>query len=219
MVKKKNLFRTAAALLMTAMVLLSCAGCVVIGSRKPIATIVFSNGAEATIRLYPNKAPNTVDNFIKLANSGFYDGSPIHRIVEYVLVQMGSPANSEETDAGYYIKGEFADNGFVKDDLTFDEGILGMARLAADEDDKRFYNTGSSQFFIMLEPKASMDGKYTAFGKVITGMSDIVAISKMDVDDNDHPRDEIYIVSLRVDCYDYKPNEPKTIDKSSVNLY
>ena len=219
MAKRKNLFRMATALFMTVVVLLSCAGCAVIGSRKPIATIVFSNGTEATIRLYPNKAPNTVDNFIKLANSGFYDGSPVHRIVEYVLVQMGGPANSEESDAGYYIKGEFADNGFVKDNLIFNEGIVGMARLAADEDDKKFYNTGSSQFFIMLEPKASMDGKYCAFGKVITGMSDIVAISKMDVDDNDYPRDEIYIVSLRVNCYDYKPNEPKTIDKSSVDIY
>ena len=219
MAKRKNLFRMAAALVMTAVVLLSCAGCVVIGNRKPIATIVFSNGTEATFRLYPNKAPNTVNNFIKLANSGFYDGSPVHRIKEYVLIQMGAPANSDETDAGYYIKGEFADNGYVKDDLTFDEGILGMARLANDEDDKKFYDTGSSQFFIMLEPKASMDGKYTAFGKVITGMTDIVAISKMDVDENEHPRDEIYIVSLRVECYDYKPSEPKTIDKSKVNLY
>ena len=219
MTKRKNLFRMAAALVMTVVVLLSCAGCVVIGSRKPIATLVFSNGAEVTIRLYPNKAPNTVDNFIKLANSGFYDGSPVHRIKEYVLIQMGAPANSEERDAGYYIKGEFADNGFVKDNLVFNEGIVGMARLANDENDKKFYNTGSSQFFIMLEPKASMDGKYTAFGKVITGMSDIVAISKMDVDADEYPRDEIYIVSCRVDCYDYKPNEPKTIDKSSIDLY
>ena len=219
MAKNKTLLRMAAALFMTVAVLLSCAGCVVIGSRKPIATLVFSNGAEVTIRLYPNKAPNTVDNFIKLANSGFYDGSPVHRIVEYVLVQMGGPADSSESDAGYYIKGEFADNGYVKDNLIFNEGIVGMARLADDEDDKKFYNTGSSQFFIMLEPKASMDGKYAAFGKVITGMTDIVAISKMDVDDNDYPRDEIYIVSCRVNCYDYKPNEPKTIDKSSVNLY
>ncbi len=220
MCKKKNLFRIAALLLMTAAVFLSCTACVVIGSRKPIATIVFSNGVEATVRLYPDKAPNTVNNFIKLANSGFYDGSPVHRIVEYVLIQMGKPGNSEETDAGYYIKGEFADNGYVKDNLTFNEGILGMARLASEDgDDKKFYNTGSSQFFIMLEPKASMDGKYTAFGKVVTGMSDIVAISKMDVDDNDEPRDEIYIVSLRVDCYDYKPSEPKTLTKESQKLY
>ena len=78
MAKRKDWLRMAAALFMTAVVLLSCAGCVVIGNRKPIATLLFSNGAEVTIRLYPNKAPNTVDNFIKLANSGFYDGSPVH---------------------------------------------------------------------------------------------------------------------------------------------
>ena len=220
--KKTILTRIAAVVFMTALMLTLCSGCVVIGDRKPIATMLLSNGAEVTIRLYPDKAPNTVNNFIKLANSGFYDGSTIHRIVEYVLVQMGMPANSEETDAGYYIKGEFAQNGYVKNDMIFDEGIVGMARLGqanGSADDKKYYNTGSSQFFIMLEPKATMDGLYTIFGKVITGMTDIVAVSKMDTDENDYPRDEIYIQSLRVNCYDYKPSEPKTISKDSVNLY
>ena len=216
---KTKLLRLAALSLLTAMVLAMLAGCVVIGERKPICTILFSNGSEVRIRLYPDKCPNTVNNFIKLCNSGFYDGSTVHRILEYVLVQMGMPAGGEETDAGYYIKGEFTANGHSKGDLTFAKGIVGMARLSDDSESKKFYDTASSQFFIMLEPKESMDVYYAAFGKVISGMDDIVAISKMDVDANNYPRDEIYIVSARVDCYDYKPGEPKTIDKKKVNLY
>ncbi len=216
---KTKILRMAALMLLTAILISVLGGCVVIGERKPICTIQFSNGAEVRIRLYPDKCPNTVNNFIKLCNSGFYDGSTVHRILEYVLVQMGMPADSEETDAGYYIKGEFTANGHSKGDLTFAKGIVGMARLSDDNESKQFFNTASSQFFIMLEPKAAMDGYYAAFGKVISGMEEIIKISKMDVDANNYPRDEIYIVSARVDCYDYKPGEPKTIDKKSVNLY
>ncbi len=210
---KTKLLRLAALALLTAILATMLGGCVVIGDRKPICTILFSNGSEVRIRLYPDKCPNTVNNFIKLCNSGFYDGSPVHRILEYVLVQMGMPAGGEETDAGYYIKGEFTANGHSKGNLTFAKGIVGMARLSDDNESKKFYDTASSQFFIMLEPKESMDGYYAAFGKVISGMDDIIAISKMDVDANNYPRDEIYIVSARVDCYDYKPGEPKTIAK------
>ena len=210
---KTRLLRLAALVLLTAILATMLSGCVVIGDRKPICTILFSNGSEVRIRLYPDKCPNTVNNFIKLCNSGFYDGSPVHRILEYVLVQMGMPAGGEETDAGYYIKGEFTANGHSKGNLAFAKGIVGMARLSDDNESKKFYDTASSQFFIMLEPKESMDGYYAAFGKVISGMDDIIAISKMDVDANNYPRDEIYIVSARVDCYDYKPGEPKTIAK------
>ena len=210
---KTRLLRLAALALLTAILATMLGGCVVIGDRKPIWTILFSNGSEVRIRLYPDKCPNIVNNFIKLCNSGFYDGSPVHRILEYVLVQMGMPAGGEETDAGYYIKGEFTANGHSKGNLTFAKGIVGMARLSDDNESKKFYDTASSQFFIMLEPKESMDGYYAAFGKVISGMDDIIAISKMDVDANNYPRDEIYIVSARVDCYDYKPGEPKTIAK------
>ncbi len=216
---KSRLLRLAAWMLLTVTLLVSLSGCVVIGDRKPICTIVFSNGSEVRIRLYPDKCPNTVNNFIKLCNSGFYDGSTVHRILEYVLIQMGMPGSSEETDAGYYIKGEFTANGHSKGDLTFAKGIVGMARLSDENESKKFFDTASSQFFIMLEPKQTMDGYYAAFGKVISGMEDVIAISKMDVDANNYPRDEIYIVSARVECYDYKPGEPKTIDKKSVNLH
>ena len=211
--------RVPALLLSLALILALFTGCVVIGERKPICTLTFSDGGEVRFRLYPDKCPNTVNNFIKLCNSGFYDGSPVHRIQEYVLVQMGMPADSKETDAGSYIKGEFSANGHSKGNLTFAKGIVGMARLSTDGESKEYYNTASSQFFFMLEPKASMDGYYAAFGKVITGMDEIIAISKMDTDANDAPRDEIYIVSARVECYDYKPSEPKTLEKTSVHIY
>lgn len=210
---KNRLLRLTAVLLLGAALLALCSGCVVIGERKPICTLTFSNGGEVRIRLYPDKCPNTVNNFIQLCNSGFYDGSPVHRIVEYVLIQMGTPADSEESDAGYYIKGEFTENNHSKGDLTFAEGVVGMARISPDVADKEYFNTGSSQFFIMLEPKANMDGYYAAFGKVITGMEVVTEISKMDVDEADYPRDDIHIVSARVDCYDYQPGKPKTIDK------
>lgn len=210
---KKSCLRLLAVILLSAALLSLCSGCVVIGDRKPICTLTFSNGGEVRIRLYPDKCPNTVNNFIQLCNSGFYDGSPVHRIVEYVLIQMGKPADSNESDAGYYIKGEFTENNHSKGDLTFAEGIVGMARLSPDEHDKEYFNTGSSQFFIMLEPKANMDGYYAAFGKVITGMDVVTSISKMDTDSDDAPRDDIHIVTARVDCFDYQPSEPKTIKK------
>ncbi len=215
---RNKLIRLSALLLLTALLITALGGCVVIGERKPICTIVFSNGSEVRIRLYPEKCPNTVNNFIKLCNSGFYDGSTVHRILEYVLVQMGMPGNSDETDAGYYIKGEFSANGYSKGDLTFAKGIVGMARLADENESKKYFDTASSQFFIMLEPKQNMDGYYAAFGKVISGMDTIIDISRMDVDENNYPRDDIHIVSARVDCHDYKPGEPKTIDKKDIKL-
>jgi len=217
--KKRMPPRLIPLLLIAALLAVLAGGCVTIGDRKPICTLVFSNGGEVTIRLYPDKCPNTVNNFIELCNSGFYDGSPVHRIVEYVLIQMGKPADSEETDAGYYIKGEFTANRHAGGDLTFESGIVGMARLSDEENSRHFFDTASSQFFIMLEPKENMDGYYAAFGKVVTGMDVITAISKMDVDDANSPRDEIYLVSARVDCHDYKPAAVKKLEMDGTKLY
>lgn len=208
---KKYLIRIVALVVMTAAVLSFTSGCVEIGNRKPIVTVEFSNGKEVKIRLYPDKAPNTVNNFISLINSGFYTGSPVHRIIEYSFIQMGKSADGEN-NAGYYIDGEFKENGFGKNNMTFDEGTVAMARLTGDsEKSKDYFDTASSQFFITLEPKKTMDGLYCIFGKVISGMKYIEQISKMDVDDNDYPRDEIYIKSISVDNYDYNAKEPKKL--------
>jgi len=190
-------------------------GCVMMGERKPIATILFSNGTEITVRLYPNKAPNTVNNFISLANSGFYDGSPVHRIVEYSIVQMGKPADSDAADAGYYIEGEFPNNGYVKNDMLHEKGVLSMARTVSSDGSKAedFYDTASSQFFICVDNETTLNGDYAAFGKIIFGYDEFEKISKMDVDANKAPRDEIYIESVTVELHDYKAKEPKTIEK------
>jgi peptidyl-prolyl cis-trans isomerase B (cyclophilin B) len=187
--KRKRFLSFAALAAMAAMLFSFAAGCVTIGARKPIVTIEFSNGKEVKIRLYPNKAPNTVNNFIALINSGFYDGSPVHRIIEYSFIQMGKSADGSRSDAGYYIEGEFKENGFVKNDMIFEEGTVAMARVTGDsENSKEYFNTASSQFFITLERKTTMDGLYAAFGKVISGMKYVQQISKMDTDEKRLPK-------------------------------
>jgi peptidyl-prolyl cis-trans isomerase B (cyclophilin B) len=209
---KKYIFKLVVIIMLAAAALSFTAGCVTIGDRKPIVTIEFSNGKEIKIRLYPDKAPNTVNNFISLINSGFYDGSPVHRIIEYSFIQMGKPAEDNESNTGYYIEGEFNENGYGKNDMVFEEGTVAMARLTdASEKSKEYFNTASSQFFITLERETTLDGLYAAFGKVISGMKYVQEISKMDVDADNLPRDEIYIESISVETYDYEPKEPKTI--------
>ncbi len=211
--KKRSVLRITALSLIFAAILSFATGCVTVGERKPIASIKFSNGKEIKIRLYPDKAPNTVNNFISLANSGFYDGSPVHRIVEYFVVQMGKPKDSDSGNAGYYIKGEFAENGYSKNDMIFEEGTVGMARQTGTSDkDKDYFNTSSSQFFITVEREFTLDGLYTAFGKVISGMDEVQKISKMDTDENDCPRDELYVESITVETFDYDYKEPKKIE-------
>lgn len=202
-----------ALILMLVLVMSFTAGCVTLGERNPIATVTFSNGKEIKIRLYYDQAPNTVKNFIYLANSGFYDGTPVHRIVEYFVIQMGKPADAlDETTAGYYIKGEFSNNGFSKNTLSHTEGVVSMARTVGEPgNEKDYYNSASCQFFIMLTDKPNLDGDYAAFGKVISGMSDVQKISKMDVDENEAPRDEIYVVSITVDTFGKDYGEPERI--------
>ncbi len=209
---KRSFALRIAAVLLIAALLAAASGCVVIGDRKPICTLTFSNGAVVTIRLYPDKCPNTVNNFIKLCNSGFYDGSPVHRIVEYSIIQMGKNGQTGADNAGYTIKGEFPDNGWVQNDLLHEPGVFSMARtVGMNGDGKEFYDTASSQFFICVDYETTLDGKYAAFGKIIEdGYKDVEKISKMDVDDNKAPRDEIYVVSIRVDTYGKDYGAPKT---------
>ncbi|NLO48149.1 MAG: peptidylprolyl isomerase [Clostridiales bacterium] len=193
--------------------------CMTLGERKPVATLLFSNGNEIQIRLYYNKAPNTVKNFIDLANSGFYDGTPVHRIEEYFIIQMGKSADSpDSSNAGFTIKGEFPNNKYGKNDLPLERGAVAMARVVGTAgEEKDYYNSASTQFFIMLTNKPNLDGDYAVFGKVIRGMDFVDKISKMDVDQNKEPRDEIYVVSIRVDTFgkDYgKPDRIPANDES-----
>jgi len=209
--KAKRLTRAAALLLAAALVILSCAGCVKQGERNPTATIRFSNGVEIVARLYYDKAPNTVKNFISLAQSGFYDGLKIYRVVRYALVQMGDPNNDGTGNAGYYIKGEFANNGYKKNDLSHVQGTLSMARLGSANNDAAYYDTGSSSFFITVADRTSLDGDYAAFGRIIRGLDDFVKLGRLEVDDNHMPLDEITIESITIDTYGRDLGEPKTI--------
>ena len=126
----------------------------------PVATIKVKDFGTIKAELYPDKAPNTVNNFISLANSGFYDGLIFHRVIEGFMNQGGDPDGVGTGGPGYSIKGEFSNNGYTNNDLKHTAGVLSMAR-ANDPD------SAGSQFFIMAEEASYLDGDYAAFGKVI----------------------------------------------------
>ena len=129
----------------------------------PIATIKIKDYGTVVAELYPDKAPNTVNNFISLANSGFYDGLTFHRIIKGFMIQGGCPEGTGTGGPGYSIKGEFTKNGYEYNNLAHTEGVLSMAR-ANDPD------SAGSQFFIMLDDAPHLDGHYAAFGRVTSGM-------------------------------------------------
>ena len=131
-------------------------------NKLPVATIEVKNFGTIEAELYPNKAPNTVDNFISLANSGFYDGLTIHRIVKGFVLQGGDPKGTGTGGPGYMIKGEFSSNG-VENDIKHEEGILSMARSQNPD-------SAGSQFFIVTKEAPHLDGQYAAFGKVTKGL-------------------------------------------------
>ena len=170
----------------------------------PIVTIEMENGGVIKAELYPEIAPNTVANFVTLVASGFYDGLIFHRVIPGFMIQGGDPEGQGTGGPGYTIQGEFARNGFRQNNLRHTRGVLSMARAMMP-------NSAGSQFFIMHADAPHLDGDYAAFGKVIRGMKDVEKISKMDVDANEVPRDEIYIVSLRVETYGKTYPAPKTI--------
>ena len=126
---------------------------------NPIATITMADGRVMTAELYPDKAPNTVNNFISLANKGFYDGLIFHRVIPGFMIQGGCPDGTGMGGPGYEINGEFAGNGFRQNDLKHTTGVLSMARTMAP-------NSAGSQFFIMVAPAPHLDGQYAAFGQV-----------------------------------------------------
>lgn len=206
---KKN--RLPALIIVFALVLGLCSGCVTQTKRNPTATIKFSTGHEITIRLYYGKAPNTVKNFISLARSGFYDGLSVHRVVKYSFIQMGDPNGDGTGNAGYYIEGEFPNNGFKKNDLSHTERMVSMARLGNANNDSDYYDKGSSQFFILTGNKTELDGDYAVFGEVIRGYDEFAKLDQADVDENKMPLDEIIIESVTIETYGETYGEPKTL--------
>ena len=167
---------------------------------NPVFTIKMQNGGVMTGELYPDIAPESVGNFISLANSGFYDGLTFHRCIPGFMIQGGCPKGTGTGGPGYCIKGEFKLNG-VKNNLSHKRGVLSMARAQA-------ANSAGSQFFIMHEDAPHLDGQYAAFGKVLEGMDVVDKIAATKTDGNDRPLTEQKIASIRVDTKGEEYPEP-----------
>ena len=179
--------------------------------QNPVATITLTDGSQMRFELYPQQAPNTVANFVKLANDGFYDAKQIFRVVSNVLIQTGDPNNDGTGDPGYYIKGEFSENKFKGNTLSHMRGTISMAR-------KSDYDTGGSQFFIMEGSYPEYDGYYAAFGRIMDQESlDVLDdIGSRPVDGSYVPLDKIIIQRIRVETYDVE-YEPVTLDKKTID--
>lgn len=169
----------------------------------PIATIVIKNYGTIEAKLYPHIAPNTVNNFISLANSSFYDGLTFHRIIKDFMIQGGDPNGNGSGGPGYSIKGEFTKNKF-KNDLKHTEGVLSMAR-------SQNKNSGGSQFFIITKDSHHLDGQYAAFGKIIKGIDIVHDIENTKTGNNDKPEKDIVIESIKVDTKGIKYDAPEKI--------
>jgi peptidyl-prolyl cis-trans isomerase B (cyclophilin B) len=170
---------------------------------NPIATIKMKSGGIIRIELYPEIAPNTVNNFISLANKGFYDGTIFHRVIADFMIQGGCPEGTGMGGPGYCIKGEFRFNGY-KNDLKHKRGVISMARAMSP-------NSAGSQFFIMHKDAKHLDGQYAAFGKVIEGMDEVDRIATVATDFSDRPLDEEKMESVRVDTQGVDYPEPATV--------
>ena len=170
----------------------------------PIATITLADGRVMKGELYPEKAPNTVNNFISLANKGFYDGLIFHRVIPGFMIQGGCPNGNGMGGPGYEIDGEFSANGFRQNDLKHTTGVLSMARTMAP-------NSAGSQFFIMVAPAPHLDGQYAAFGQVTEGADIAIDISRVPRNMmNDKPKQDVVIQSIRVDTQSVDYPAPQT---------
>lgn len=173
--------------------------------KNPIVTITMENGGVIKAELYPEVAPNTVNNFVDLVNRGFYDGLIFHRVIPGFMIQGGCPEGTGMGGPGYSIKGEFTSNG-VKNDLKHSRGVLSMARAMHPD-------SAGSQFFIMVADAPHLDGQYASFGKVIEGMevADSIVKSKRDV--YDRPYEDQVIKTMTVDTQGESFKEPEIIEE------
>lgn len=170
-------------------------------AQNPIVTITMENGDVMKAELYPEIAPNSVNNFISLVKKGFYDGLIFHRVIAGFMIQGGCPQGTGMGGPGYSIKGEFSSNGF-KNDLKHTEGVLSMARAMNP-------NSAGSQFFIMHRTSPHLDGSYAAFGKVIEGMDVVNRIAEEATDYSDRPLDDQKIQSMTVETFGTEYPEPE----------
>ena len=160
---------------------------------NPTFIIEMENGQTMKGELYPETAPNSVANFVELANSGFYDGVIFHRVIPGFMIQGGDPLGRGTGGPGYAIRGEFSSNG-VENDLSHVRGVLSMARSSSND-------SAGSQFFIMHADSESLDGNYAAFGMVLGGLDTVDVIASVPTDSNDKPRTEQVMRTVYVETY------------------
>ena len=170
---------------------------------NPIVTIEMESGGKIVAELYPEIAPETVNNFVYLAGQGFYDGLIFHRVISGFMIQGGDPDGDGTGGPGYCIKGEFLMNGF-KNTLSHKRGVLSMARAGHPD-------SAGSQFFIMHADSKFLNNQYAAFGKVTEGMDVVDAIAAVKTDANDRPREEQKIKSITVDTQGQTYPEPNKL--------
>ena len=168
---------------------------------NPIITITMQDGSVMKGELYPEIAPNTVNNFISLVKKGYYNGLIFHRVIPGFMIQGGCPDGTGMGGPGYCIKGEFSQNGF-KNDLKHTKGVLSMARTMAP-------NTAGSQFFIMHQASPHLDGAYAAFGKITEGLDVIDAIANVPTNYMDKPMKDQVIKAMEIDTLGVDYPEPE----------
>ena len=172
-------------------------------AQNPIVTITMNTGDVMKAELYPETAPNTVNNFISLIKKGFYDGVGFNRIIEGFMIQGGDPDGNGMGGPGYSIKGEFTSNGF-KNDLKHSKGVLSMART-------QIPDSAGSQFFIMHADAPHLDGEYAAFGKLTEGFDVLDKIATTATDWSDRPRTPQVMESVTVETFGTDYDEPETL--------
>ena len=170
---------------------------------KPEVTLEMESGALIKVELDPVNAPNTVKNFIELAEAGFYDGLTFHRVIPNFMIQGGCPEGTGRGGPGYAIRGEFAANGHANE-LVHERGVISMAR-------SQLPDTAGSQFFITVAERPDLDGKYAAFGTVIEGMDEVDRIVAVPRDENDKPLEDERIRQVRVEQFGVEYGPPEKI--------
>ena len=168
---------------------------------NPIVTFEMENGKIFKAELYPDKAPNTVNNFLSLVQKGYYNGLIFHRVIAGFMIQGGDPNGTGTGGPGYHIAGEFSANGFIQNDIKHVRGVLSMARAGHPD-------SAGSQFFVMHDDADYLDGQYAAFGKVIEGMETVDAIAKTKTDWSDRPYEEQKMKKVTAETFGVSYAEP-----------
>ena len=171
---------------------------------NPIVTFEMEDGKTFKAELYPDKAPNTVNNFLSLVKKGFYDGLIFHRVISGFMIQGGDPNGPGTGGPGYRIRGEFSGNGFKKNDISHKRGVLSMARAQNPD-------SAGSQFFVMHADADYLDGEYAAFGAVVEGMDTVDGIASVRTDWGDRPYEEQKIKKATAETFGQEYPEPETL--------